>query len=136
MQTGTPLNTTIVPRLKPLFNGFLVIIFIAGTATAIRYLGTVIRDTSWQAIGSAISAITPLRFSVAMLYAATNYLVITGYDFFGLRFAGSKRSWRSIAPIAFMGDAINASTPFSSIVGSVIKLRLYTKSFVRYNRCR
>jgi uncharacterized membrane protein YbhN (UPF0104 family) len=126
-----PGSTPIIPKtaspFRPLFNVVLAIVFVTGTATAVRYLGTVIHTTSWNDIVNAITAITPLRFLIALLLAAGNYLVITGYDLFGMRFAGSKLSWKSIAPVAFMGDAINANTPFSSIVGSVIKLRLYTK---------
>jgi peptidoglycan-N-acetylglucosamine deacetylase len=121
-------NTAPQKHIKSSFKVVLGILFLISTAAAIHYLWIIAETTSVREIKAAFSSLSTVRFIIAFMLVILNYWIITGYDALGLWFAGSKLRYKRIGPIAFIGDTINANTPFSAIVGSIIKLRLYMKS--------
>jgi len=60
-----------------------------------------------------------------------NYAVMTGYDYFGMRYAAVRLPFRKIALAAIVGDALNTNLGLNILVGSTIKLRLYSSWGVR-----
>jgi peptidoglycan-N-acetylglucosamine deacetylase len=110
------------------FNIVLELIVAVITVLALRYVFSFINHTSLAAVQSALAQVSWTRIFCAMALTIAAYLVMTGYDSFGLRHAGSRLPYKKIAPIAFMGDVFNANLGLSVLVGSAIKLHLYRKS--------
>ncbi len=92
---------------------------------ALRYVWGVIQSTSIREITAAVRSISAVRIFGAILLVGIAYFVMTGYDTFALRMAGSRLPYRKIAFVSFVGDTINANMALSALVGSAVKLRLY-----------
>lgn len=90
------------------------------------FLHQTMRKFSVEIIIDAVTDIPLPHFLAALLLAGLNYLVMIGYDFLGLRYAGSKLSFRRIAAASFIGDSLNANLGLSALAGSMIKTRFYS----------
>src|SRR5659263_157578 len=122
-------STSILRRIKPgtllkLFSALLAPIVLI---TAGIYLRNVIIHGSWSAIENAFFSISPQRLIVTAILTILNYIVMIGYDLFGLRYAGIKTGLKQISTAAFIGDALNANLGFSAFIGSAVKLKFYTR---------
>jgi len=97
------------------------------TGGALYFLWNTFHLISFKEIHDAIAAISFARLAISFSLIILAYFVMTGYDTFGLRQAGSHLSYRKIAFVSFIGDTFNANMGLSAIVGSAVKLRLYHK---------
>lgn len=73
-----------------------------------------------------IKTVSSASLSAVTGLVLVNYFIMVGYDFFGLRYAGSKLPFKKILFTSFVGDSLNANLGFSAVVGSIVKLRFYT----------
>ncbi|HEX3020148.1 MAG TPA: polysaccharide deacetylase family protein, partial [Chitinispirillaceae bacterium] len=76
---------------------------------------------------NAFNAISLSHILIAIFLTVINYAVMIGYDWFGLRYAGANPKIGRTAASSFIGDSLNANMGFSAAVGSIIKLRYYTR---------
>jgi peptidoglycan/xylan/chitin deacetylase (PgdA/CDA1 family)/uncharacterized membrane protein YbhN (UPF0104 family) len=114
-------------ELKFAYNTVLTILALLFAVISARYLWVTFEGISFNDLHTAITQISVTRLILAAVIVAFSYFIMTGYDTFGLRQAGSKLPYRKIALISFIGDTFNANMGLSAIVGSIIKLRLYRK---------
>ena len=122
-------STSVLRKIKPgtLFKLFSALIAPIVLIAAGIYLRNVIIHSSWSAIENAFISISPQRLIIAALLTILNYVVMIGYDLFGLRYAGVNIGFKRISAAAFIGDALNANLGFSAFIGSAVKLKFYTR---------
>jgi len=113
-------------KFKPIFHIFLFLAVFLIIAAAFRYLWTISAELSFEIVRKAIQSIPTNKIILSAIFSVLAYFVMTGYDTFGLRMAGSRLPYSKIAGVSFIGDTINANLGLSALLGSAIKLRLYT----------
>ena len=66
------------------------------------------------------------RLGLAFLFTLLNYVVLTGYEAAGLRYAGQKVEYGKIAEISFIANALSNNLGAALFSGSAVRLRLYS----------
>ena len=98
---------------------------------AIWVLISKIKGISAGDVITQIRLVHPIQIAAAVGLALLNYSVLTGYDFFGLRYSGIKLPFRKIALTTIVGDALNSNLGLNIIIGSSVKLRFYSSWGIR-----
>jgi phosphatidylglycerol lysyltransferase len=78
-----------------------------------------------------IRSMPPWRTGLALLLTAIEYSVLTGYDYFGLRYAGCRLPYHKVAAVTTIADTFNHTIGFTAILGSSMKFRYYSLLGVR-----
>jgi len=113
-------------KAKKLFLKILPFVNVVLFAGAVGALFVLLKDISFSDLLNGFNKISPVRLVLAAVLTILNYAIMIGYDAFGLKCAGSLLKFRRIAFSAFVGDSLNSNLGFSSVVGSTVKMRLYT----------
>jgi len=66
------------------------------------------------------------RLSLALFLTILNYLIMTGYDFLGLRYIKHRLHYRKIALASFVGYAFSNNIGLSMVAGGSVRFRLYS----------
>ena len=75
----------------------------------------------------AIRDVPPARVLVALALTALNYLVLTGYDALGLRYARHPLAHHRIVFASFVGYAVSNNLGFALLTGASLRYRLYSR---------
>ena len=118
-----PANTRLTARIRnvlPAVAGFIVLI-----AAAVA-VGGVLREYRYEDLQQALSSLATARLVACLLLSAAGYLVLTGYDFLGTRYARVSLSYPRTALISFISYSIGNNVGFGNLAGSSIRYRLYS----------
>ena len=72
-------------------------------------------------------AIEPWRVAVAIVLAASSYLVLTGYEKLALLYVGSGMPWRAYGLTAFVANAVGHNLGVAAISGGAVRYRMYSQ---------
>lgn len=106
-------------RILPLIN---LLLFIG----AVKALTVLLKGVSFHDLINSFDQISPAKLIAASVVTIINYIIMIGYDAFGLKYAGSSLKFSRISFVSFIGDSFNANLGLSAIVGSTVKMRLYS----------
>lgn len=84
------------------------------------------RQIQWSEVSSALSGMPDATVWAAVLLTAGSFVVLTGYDVLGLRFAGHRLSYRRSAFASVVAFSVSQSLGFPLVTGLPIRYRLYS----------
>jgi phosphatidylglycerol lysyltransferase len=93
---------------------------------ALWILGQEVRTVHLQNILSEVDAIPEKRFWLAVVLTALSYTLMTGYDFFAIRFVKHTLPIGKIALASFLGYAFSNNIGLSMLAGASVRYRLYS----------
>jgi uncharacterized membrane protein YbhN (UPF0104 family) len=111
---------------KPIYHLVLSLISLTFLIVATFFLVRLLHGLSLKEIFDNINAVNPGRMGIALILCFFNYLVMIGYDWIGLKYAGVHLPFRKVVFTSFVGDTLNNNLGLSAIVGSTIKFRFYS----------
>ncbi len=85
-----------------------------------------LKTVSWREILTYFRTLPLGNVGIAIGITIAAYLVLTLYDFAGTRYAGSKISWRKVAPASFIAYAFSNSIGHPLVTGTPIRVRFYS----------
>jgi phosphatidylglycerol lysyltransferase len=95
-------------------------------AAALWVLRGELRHYSYHQILQQFRSVPAAQVALALLLSAVSYLVLTGYDTLGLRYARHKLPYRRTALASFIGYAFSNAIGYSLVSGGSVRLRLYS----------
>ncbi|MDD5307821.1 MAG: bifunctional lysylphosphatidylglycerol flippase/synthetase MprF [Deltaproteobacteria bacterium] len=81
---------------------------------------------TYHDVARSFIALAPSRIAAAVVLAALSYLMQTGYDAIGLRYAGQTLGYGRTALASFIGYAFSNTVGYSVLSGGSVRLRLYS----------
>jgi len=116
-------------RVKSLLRRYVpTLIGLAVFVVAVGFLNKQLGAYAFADVMSSLSAIKPWQILVALLFTAINYLVLTGYDWLGMRYIKAALAWHQIALTSFMAFAIGHNVGFAALSGGAIRYRAYASA--------
>jgi len=94
---------------------------------ALEVLRTQLHAVTWHALTVDIFGTPPSRLGAAVILTATNYAVLTGYDFLAFAYLGRSLPWRRVAVASFVAYAISNNVGFGMLSGASVRYRFYTR---------
>jgi phosphatidylglycerol lysyltransferase len=86
-----------------------------------------LRDYQYRDLVRALHGLPSARILIALVLAALNYAVLTGYDVLGLRYAGHRLPYPRVALASFVGYAVSNSLGFGLLTAAPLRYRLYSR---------
>jgi len=80
----------------------------------------------YRDIAAHIENISASRLSLAAVLTLAGYVVLTGYDFLGLRYIGKTLPRARVAAASFTAYAFSNNIGFAALAGGSVRLRLYS----------
>jgi phosphatidylglycerol lysyltransferase len=96
-------------------------------AIALEVLRVELRTVSWRDLTRDIRSTPVPQLLLAALLTATNYAVLTGYDFLGFAYLGKRLRARDIARTAFLAYGIANTVGGFALSGFSVRYRFYTR---------
>jgi uncharacterized membrane protein YbhN (UPF0104 family) len=118
-------------KKRPVYHLVLSLISLTFLIVSTFFLIRLLRGLSLKEILDTINVFDSGKLAIALLICFFNYLVMIGYDWIGLKYAGVHLPFRKVAFTSFVGDTLNNNLGLSAIVGSTIKFRIYSTWGVR-----
>jgi uncharacterized membrane protein YbhN (UPF0104 family) len=115
------------PRTKRIFKKIVSRIGVLFFALAAWMLYWQLRKYSLSEIFDAVTEIPFRHIFWACLVCAAEYLVLSCYDFFALRYVGKHLAWWKWMLAGMMGFVISNNAGNAAISGGAIRYRLYTR---------
>ena len=84
------------------------------------------RFTAAQLV-SSLHRLAPAQLAQAALFTAGSYLALTGYDYFGTRWAGGRIAYRRVALASFVSMAIGHTAGMAPFSSAAIRYRFYSR---------
>lgn len=81
----------------------------------------------WHELVAAVSAVSFAHLSLALGFTAASYLALTGFDWLGLRYAGSPLPWRWAALASFCSLSLGHNIGFAALSSGTIRYRFYSR---------
>lgn len=110
-------------RWRPWAIGGVVLALSALVFDALRGL---LREVSYAEVVQQISTQPASDLMLAGLATALSYLVLTGYDFSALRYAGAKVRASTVVLTSFIAYALGNTVGLGVLTGGAVRMRLYT----------
>ncbi len=110
---------TLIRRLAPAA-GFVLF------AVVLWVLHNELRHESYHGILQAFRAVPASRLLLAAALSLLSYLLLTGYDTLGLRYARHALPYRRTAFASFIGYAFSNTVGHALVSGTSVRLRLYS----------
>lgn len=107
---------------------------IAISALAFDALRGLLREVSYAEVAQQISTQPLANVLLAGLATALSYLVLTGYDFSALRYAGAKVRRGTVLLTSFIAYALGNTVGLGVLTGGAVRMRLYTAAGVDAGR--
>ena len=85
-----------------------------------------LRDYHYHDVIHSLRGLSGGAVSLALLFTALNYAVLTGYDALALRYVERTLSYGKISLASFIGYAFSNNVGLSAIAGSGVRFRLYS----------
>jgi phosphatidylglycerol lysyltransferase len=95
-------------------------------AAALWALHVELRHYSYHEVLREFRNLPADRIGLAVALTAVSYLLLTGYDALGVRYAGHALPYRRIALASFVGQAFSNAVGHDLIAGASVRLRLYS----------
>lgn len=86
-----------------------------------------LRGIRWHEVEAAVAALPVAAIALAVGLTALDFLVLSGYDALGLRYAGRALSYPRVAAVAFASYALGNGIGFALVSSSSIRYRLYAQ---------
>jgi uncharacterized membrane protein YbhN (UPF0104 family) len=80
----------------------------------------------WREVAAHLYATPPRALLEGLLLTAGSYLVLTLYDLLGVRNAGGKLRWRTVATASFIAYAVAHNVGFAAVSGGSVRYRIYS----------
>jgi phosphatidylglycerol lysyltransferase len=93
---------------------------------AIIAIDHVLGRYQWHEVAAHLYATPPRALLVALALTAGSYLVLTLYDLLGVRNAGGKLRWRTVATASFTAYAVAHNVGFAAVSGGSVRYRIYS----------
>lgn len=119
----TAVNASRWSRWRPWAIGGVVLALSALVFDALRGL---LREVSYAEVVQQISTQPASDLMLAGLATVLSYLVLTGYDFSALRYAGAKVRRSTILLTSFIAYALGNTVGLGVLTGGAVRMRLYT----------
>jgi len=110
-------------RLTRHFGSLLAVILFAVALWALHHE---LKAYEIQDILTYIRNFSSAKLLLAVFLMILNYLIMTGYDFFALRYIKRKLHYRKIALASFVGYAFSNNIGLSMLAGGSVRYRLYS----------
>ncbi|MGV2130922.1 UPF0104 family protein [Agrobacterium vitis] len=120
--TKSNLGTDLMQK-KILLNG----IFLAATAIALWLSYRALSKFSLNDIEMSLSAIPWTGFALSLFFCAISYLCLTGFDYLGILYAGSRLSWRKAAVASFVSLSIGHNVGLAALSSGAVRYRYYRR---------
>ncbi|TDU32200.1 phosphatidylglycerol lysyltransferase [Panacagrimonas perspica] len=117
-----PAGASRLKRWTPWLLGFA---FVALGALCFEALKDMATELRYEAVVDAIHDTDSLRLVLAGLATALSYFLLTGYDYFALRYVGAVVPYRVAGQAAFIAYALSNSIGLGVLTGGAVRLRLY-----------
>ncbi|HKP94144.1 MAG TPA: bifunctional lysylphosphatidylglycerol flippase/synthetase MprF [Fibrobacteria bacterium] len=114
------------PRVLSWTRKLAPVLALALFAAALRTLHGELEGYNYRDILRHIREAPPPRILLALAFTCLSYLLLTGFDFLGLKYIGKQVPYRKTALVAFISYAFTNSLGFSTVTGGVIRYRLYS----------
>ena len=93
---------------------------------AIGAIDHVLGKYHWREVAAHLYATPRSALLAALLLTAGSYLVLTLYDLLGVRNAGAKLRWRTVATASFSAYAVAHNVGFAAVSGGSVRYRIYS----------
>ncbi|HXC57672.1 MAG TPA: bifunctional lysylphosphatidylglycerol flippase/synthetase MprF [Steroidobacteraceae bacterium] len=103
-------------------------IAVAVFAVAIVLVDRVLGKYQWREVAAHLYTTSPRALLAAAALTVGSYLVLTVYDLLGVRNAGAKLRWRTVATASFAAYAVAHNVGFSALAGGSVRYRIYSKA--------
>src|SRR6185369_12246047 len=103
-------------------------IAVAVFAVAIVLVDRVLGKYQWREVAAHLYTTSPRALLAAAALTVVSYLVLTVYDLLGVRNAGAKLRWRTVATASFAAYAVAHNVGFSALAGGSVRYRIYSKA--------
>jgi uncharacterized membrane protein YbhN (UPF0104 family) len=113
-------------KSRSLFHLILSLVSLTFLVGATFFLVRELRALSIEEVFHTINSISYKKLTAAIILCFANYLIMIGYDWIGLRYAGVNLPFRKIALTSIVGDTLNNNLGLSAVGGSTIKFRFYS----------
>ena len=111
---------------KILFHRLGPLVGVALFGVALWVLQGELRHHSYHQVFEQFRSLPANRVALALVLTAASYLLLTGYDTLGLRYARHKLRYRRTALASFVGYAFSHTIGYSLVSGGSVRLRLYS----------
>ncbi len=111
---------------KKLIHHFGSLLAVTLFALALWALHHELKAYEIQDIFNSLKKLPAARVSVAVFLMILDYVIMTGYDFFALRYVKRRLHYRKIALASFVGYAFSNNIGLSMVAGGSIRYRLYS----------
>jgi phosphatidylglycerol lysyltransferase len=101
---------------------------VAVFAVAVVLVDRVLGKYQWSEVAAHLYATSPRALLEAALLTVCSYLVLTFYDVLGVRNAGARLRWRTVATASFAAYAVAHNVGFSALSGGSIRYRIYSSA--------
>ena len=107
---------------------------LALSALAFDALRGLLREVSYAEVVQQIAAQPASDLLLAGLATALSYLVLTGYDFSALKYAGAKVRSTTVLLTSFIAYALGNTVGLGVLTGGAVRMRLYTAAGIDAGR--
>jgi phosphatidylglycerol lysyltransferase len=111
---------------KKLLRSALPLFSVALFVLALYVLYHELKNYHYRAVVHYFQELPPLRLLIAIFCSMMSYLMLTGYDYLGLRYAMHPLKYQQIAFASYTGYAFSNNIGFSFLSGGFIRYRLYS----------
>lgn len=82
---------------------------------------------SVEELFASLEAISLTRLLMALGFAAASYLCLTGFDYFGIRYAGKRLAYRRAALASFTSLSIGHNIGVAALSSGAVRYRFYSR---------
>ncbi|MDJ1158023.1 lysylphosphatidylglycerol synthase domain-containing protein [Chelatococcus sp. SYSU_G07232] len=94
-------------------------------------LWRIAHEISWQELKNAFAAASLRQLSLAALFTATSYLLLTGYDFLALKQLAQRVPYRTTALASFTSYAVSFTLGFPLLTAGTVRFWIYSARGVK-----
>jgi phosphatidylglycerol lysyltransferase len=94
---------------------------------ALVVLRAELRRVTWAELVGDVTSVPPWQLAVALLLAALNYVVLTGYDLVAFRYIDKVLPRRRVMLASFLAYAVANNVGFAMLSGMSIRYRFYSR---------
>lgn len=93
---------------------------------AVWVLKNEVQHFQWDDIRMHLHDLSGYSIFFAVCLTAMLYTTLTGYDYLGVRYIGSRLPWRKVALASFLGYAFSHNISPSLVIGGSARFRIYS----------
>jgi phosphatidylglycerol lysyltransferase len=101
---------------------------VAVFALAVVLVDRVLGKYQWKEVAAHLYATSPRALLEAAVLTVCSYLMLTFYDLLGVRNAGARLRWRTVATASFTAYAVAHNVGFSALAGGSVRYRIYSNA--------